>query len=104
MAQAPVAHVVSLTWVMNTFSQSRSKCAVAIAFINAMSSLGYIGSSLVHSVLLLFGVADASQVLLAVPLGAFIRELMWHMHLDEHHVYCDALGIQEAPFTVQRSC
>ncbi|KAG2049778.1 MFS general substrate transporter [Suillus hirtellus] len=45
MAQAPVAHVVSLTWVMNTFSQSRSKCAVAIAFINAMSSLGYIGSS-----------------------------------------------------------
>ncbi|KAG1743052.1 MFS general substrate transporter [Suillus lakei] len=45
MAQAPVAHVVSLTWVMNTFSQSRSKRAAAIALINAMSSLGYIGSS-----------------------------------------------------------
>ncbi|KAG2352673.1 MFS general substrate transporter [Suillus spraguei] len=45
MAQAPVAHIVSLTWVMNTFSQSQSKRAVAIALINAMSSLGYIGSS-----------------------------------------------------------
>ncbi|KAG2147869.1 MFS general substrate transporter [Suillus bovinus] len=45
MAQAPVAHVVSLTWVMNTFSQSRSKCAAAIALINAMSSLGYMSSS-----------------------------------------------------------
>ncbi|KAG1845722.1 MFS general substrate transporter [Suillus subalutaceus] len=45
MAQAPVAHIVSLTWVMNTFSQSRSKRAAAIALINAMSSLGYIGSS-----------------------------------------------------------
>jgi predicted MFS family arabinose efflux permease len=45
MAQAPAAHIVSLTWVMNTFSQSRSKRAVAIALINAMSSLGYIGSS-----------------------------------------------------------
>ncbi|KAG2102509.1 MFS general substrate transporter [Suillus discolor] len=45
MAQAPVAHIVSLTWVMNTFSQSQSKRAAAIALINAMSSLGYIGSS-----------------------------------------------------------
>ncbi|KAG2122701.1 MFS general substrate transporter [Suillus cothurnatus] len=45
MAQAPAAHIVSLTWVMNTFSQSRSKRAVAIALINAMSSLGYISSS-----------------------------------------------------------
>ncbi|KAG1817158.1 MFS general substrate transporter [Suillus subaureus] len=45
MAQAPVAHIVSLTWVMNTFSRSQSKRAAAIALVNAMSSLGYIGSS-----------------------------------------------------------
>ncbi|KAG2065570.1 MFS general substrate transporter, partial [Suillus decipiens] len=45
MAQAPVAHIISLTWVMNTFSQSQSKRAVVIASINAMTSLGSIGSS-----------------------------------------------------------
>lgn len=93
MAQAPVAHIVSLTWVMNTFSQSQSKRAAAIALVNAMSSLGYIGSSSVHSVLLLCDAADASQVLLAVPLGAFIRQLIWLVHIDKHHVYCDVLGI-----------
>ncbi|KAG2144503.1 MFS general substrate transporter [Suillus clintonianus] len=45
MAQAPVAHIVSLTWVMNTFSQSQSKRAAAIALTNALSSIGFIGSS-----------------------------------------------------------
>ncbi|KAG1817154.1 MFS general substrate transporter [Suillus subaureus] len=45
MAQNAVAFVVSLTWVMDTFSQSQSKCAAAIALINTMSSAGFISSS-----------------------------------------------------------
>ncbi|KAG2346873.1 MFS general substrate transporter [Suillus weaverae] len=45
MTQSPVAYVVSLTWVMNTFSQSQSKRAAVIALINSMASAGVIGSS-----------------------------------------------------------
>jgi predicted MFS family arabinose efflux permease len=45
MTQSPVAYVVCLTWVMNTFSQSPSKRAAAIALINSMASAGAIGSS-----------------------------------------------------------
>ncbi|KIK49027.1 hypothetical protein CY34DRAFT_797410 [Suillus luteus UH-Slu-Lm8-n1] len=45
MTQSPVAYVVSLTWVMNTFSQSQSKRAAAIALINSMASSGVIVSS-----------------------------------------------------------
>lgn len=45
MTQSSVAYVVFLTWVLNTFSQSRSKRAAAIAFINSMATFGNIGSS-----------------------------------------------------------
>ncbi|KAG1743065.1 MFS general substrate transporter [Suillus lakei] len=45
MAQCPAAFVAALTWVMNTFSQSHSKRAAAIALINTMSSAGLISSS-----------------------------------------------------------
>ncbi|KAG1845711.1 sugar transporter [Suillus subalutaceus] len=45
MTQGPVAYVVCLTWVMNTFSQSQSKRAAAIALINSMASAGVISSS-----------------------------------------------------------
>ncbi|KAG1770078.1 MFS general substrate transporter [Suillus occidentalis] len=45
MTQSSVAYVIFLTWVMNTFSQSRSKCAVAIALINTMATFGNIGAS-----------------------------------------------------------
>ncbi|KAG1877312.1 major facilitator superfamily domain-containing protein [Suillus subluteus] len=45
MAQNTVAFVVSLAWVMDTFSQSQSKCAAAVALINTMSSAGFISSS-----------------------------------------------------------
>ncbi|KAG2031801.1 major facilitator superfamily domain-containing protein [Suillus americanus] len=47
MTQSPVAYVVSLTWAMNTFSQSQSKRAAAIALINSMASAGVISSSYV---------------------------------------------------------
>ncbi|KAG1898616.1 MFS general substrate transporter [Suillus fuscotomentosus] len=40
MAQSPIAYAVALTWVMNTFSQSQSKRAAAIALINTMASVG----------------------------------------------------------------
>jgi MFS family permease len=45
MTQSPVAFIVSLTWVMNTFSQSQSKRAAAIALVNTVSSTGLISSS-----------------------------------------------------------
>jgi MFS family permease len=42
MAQNSVSYVISLTWVMNTFSQSQSKRAVAIALINSIATIGFI--------------------------------------------------------------
>ncbi|KAG2147851.1 uncharacterized protein EDB93DRAFT_392076 [Suillus bovinus] len=45
MTQSPVALAVSLTWVMNTFSQSQSKRAAAIALTNSMASAGFVSSS-----------------------------------------------------------
>ncbi|KAG1793181.1 MFS general substrate transporter [Suillus plorans] len=44
MAQSPIAYAVALTWVMNTFSQSQSQRAAAIALINTMASAGSITS------------------------------------------------------------
>ncbi|KAG1845720.1 MFS general substrate transporter [Suillus subalutaceus] len=43
--QSPVAYVVCLTWVMNTFSQSQSKRAAAIALVNTLSTASHMGSS-----------------------------------------------------------
>ncbi|KAG1817129.1 MFS general substrate transporter [Suillus subaureus] len=45
MAQSPAAYVVCLTWAINTFSQSQSKRAAAIALINSMATAGFIDSS-----------------------------------------------------------
>ncbi|KAG1877307.1 MFS general substrate transporter [Suillus subluteus] len=45
MTQSPVAYVVCLTWVMNTFSQSQSKRAAAIALVNTLSTASHMGSS-----------------------------------------------------------
>ncbi|KAG2147849.1 MFS general substrate transporter [Suillus bovinus] len=45
MTQSPVAYAVTLTWVTNTFSQSQSKRAAAIALISSMGSAGFISSS-----------------------------------------------------------
>ncbi|KAG1877946.1 major facilitator superfamily domain-containing protein, partial [Suillus subalutaceus] len=44
MTQAPVAFVIFVTWVLNTFSQSQSKRAAAIALINSMGICGNIGA------------------------------------------------------------
>lgn len=45
MAQSPVAYAVSLTWVLNTFSQSQSKRAAAVALVSTMASTGLVSSS-----------------------------------------------------------
>ncbi|KAG1820235.1 MFS general substrate transporter [Suillus subaureus] len=45
MTQSSVAYVIFLTWALNTFSQSRSKRAAAIALINSMATFGNIGAS-----------------------------------------------------------
>ncbi|KAG1754611.1 MFS general substrate transporter [Suillus lakei] len=45
MTQAPVAFVIFVTWVVNTFSQSQSKRAVAIALVNSIGTIGNIGGS-----------------------------------------------------------
>ncbi|KAG2152186.1 sugar transporter [Suillus cothurnatus] len=44
MTQSPVAYVIFLTWILNTFSQSRSKRAAAIGLINSMATLGNVGA------------------------------------------------------------
>jgi hypothetical protein len=93
MAQNAVAFVVFLTWVMDTFSQSQSKCAAAVALINTMSSAGLISSSSVHSELVVQPLLMPSQIHLAFQLGTFIRELVYHLHLGKRRVHCDVLGI-----------
>jgi hypothetical protein len=93
MAQNAVAFVVFLTWVMDTFSQSQSKCAAAIALINTMSSAGLISSSSVHSGLVLQPLLTPSQIHLAFQLGTFICELVYHLHHGKRRVHCDVLGI-----------
>ncbi|KAG2110521.1 MFS general substrate transporter [Suillus discolor] len=45
MTQSPVAYAVALTWVMNTFSQSQSKRAAAVALVSTMASTGFVTSS-----------------------------------------------------------
>ncbi|KAG0699663.1 MFS general substrate transporter [Suillus ampliporus] len=45
MTQAPVAYIVFVTWIMNTFSQSQSKRAAAIGLINSMGTFGNMGAS-----------------------------------------------------------
>ncbi|OJA14668.1 hypothetical protein AZE42_02414 [Rhizopogon vesiculosus] len=45
MTQASVAYVIFLTWVLNTFSQTRSKRAAAIALITSTATFGNMGSS-----------------------------------------------------------
>jgi MFS family permease len=44
MAQSSVAYIISLTWVTNTFSQSQSKRAAAIALVNTIATTGFISS------------------------------------------------------------
>jgi hypothetical protein len=44
MTQSSVAYVIFLTWVLNTFSQSQSKRAAAIALINSMATFGNIAA------------------------------------------------------------
>jgi hypothetical protein len=78
---------------MNTFSQSQSKRAAAIALINSMASSGVIVSSSVYNDLVHMLPLTPLQVLLAIQLGAFIRELVHDLHLDEHPIYGDAMGI-----------
>ncbi|KAG1725475.1 major facilitator superfamily domain-containing protein, partial [Suillus paluster] len=58
MTQPPVAFVVFLTWIMNTFSQSQSKRAAAIGLINSMGMLGNMGASSVHSDLVIYATTD----------------------------------------------
>ncbi|KAG0709585.1 MFS general substrate transporter [Suillus ampliporus] len=45
MTQASVSYIIFLTWALNTFSQSRSKSAAAIALVNSMATSGNIGGS-----------------------------------------------------------
>ena len=47
MAQSLTGYICFLTWMSNTFVHSPSKRAVALAFVNAFSQLGNVGSSYV---------------------------------------------------------
>ena len=69
MTQSPVAYVVCLTWALNTFSQSQSKRAAAIALINSTALLGNMGASLVYSDLVLYAATDAVAGTSGRPVG-----------------------------------
>ena len=51
MAQSPVSFVITMAWLSNSISESSSKRAVAIAFVNSFSCLGDIGGSYVFTAL-----------------------------------------------------
>ena len=44
MAQSYVASIVCLAWVSNSISDSSSKRAVALAFVNTAGTFGFIGA------------------------------------------------------------
>ncbi|KAG1837106.1 hypothetical protein DFJ58DRAFT_155948 [Suillus subalutaceus] len=65
MARSPVAYVVSLTWVMNTFPQSQSRRTAAITLINAISRLVFARTLKQHELL-------AFVLRCSIPLSDFI--------------------------------
>ncbi|KAG1754614.1 hypothetical protein EDB19DRAFT_1902744 [Suillus lakei] len=69
MTQSLAALAVYVTWVMNTFSQSQSKRAVAIALVNSMATIGNIGGSSVHIDLVLYAVTDTVAGASGRPVG-----------------------------------
>jgi hypothetical protein len=69
MTQAPVAFVVFVTWVLNTFSQSQSKRASAVALINSMGICGNIGASSVHIQFVVYAATDVVAGTSGLPVG-----------------------------------
>ena len=69
MTQASVAFVIFLTWVLNTFSQSQSKRAAAVALIISTATFGNAGSSSVRDKLTFYTVTDAAAVIFGRPVG-----------------------------------
>jgi len=51
MAQSPVSYMISIIWLSNSIPEPSSKRAVAIAFVNAVGTLGDIGSACVLELL-----------------------------------------------------
>jgi len=51
MAQSSVCYIISMTWLSNSIPEPSSKRAVAIAFVNAIATLGDIGSACVLELL-----------------------------------------------------
>ncbi|KAG0709580.1 MFS general substrate transporter [Suillus ampliporus] len=82
MTQASVAYVVFVTWVLNTFSQSRSKRAAAIALINSMATCGNIGGSYVW--LSSWGPSYVNSYLICILMSVMSIAMCWafRMHLS----------------------
>ncbi|KAJ8580126.1 MFS general substrate transporter [Rhizopogon salebrosus TDB-379] len=75
MAQAQVANVVLLTWISNTFARSNSKRAIAIGFMNTVSSLAHIVSPYIW--LSNWGPAYTKSCLICIALACTSISLCW---------------------------
>ncbi|KAG2029332.1 hypothetical protein BDR03DRAFT_1096280 [Suillus americanus] len=85
MAQNAVAFVVSLAWVMDTFSKSQSKCAAAVALINTMSSAGFISSSYIWPSS--WGPSYVNSYLICILASVLCIAMCWV--LREHLSHCN---------------
>ncbi|KAG1755748.1 MFS general substrate transporter [Suillus lakei] len=75
MTQSSVAYIIFLTWVLNTFSKSRSKRAAAIALINSMATFGNISGSYFWPST--WGPSYANSYLICILTGATSIAMCW---------------------------
>jgi hypothetical protein len=97
MAQSLTGYICFLTWMSNTFVHSPSKRAVALAFVNAFSQLGNVGSSYVLRIIFDILTCDRyfdEQIRVANVLGSYIYSLIRHLHFNERAWYCYVSHLQ----------
>ena len=108
MAQSYAGFACFLTWSSNTFARPPSKCAVALAFINAFSQLGSIAGSWVSHVILghrgwLKTGLSPVQICVAKILGSFVFPLLRDLYFDACAQHRDVHRLQASAFSREQA-
>jgi hypothetical protein len=93
MAQSLAGYICFLTWTSNTFVHPPSKQAVALAFINASSQLGNIGSSYVFTRVLS---PIRRRFVTIIPMNRYVWQKSWGPTYIRSYAICistSGLGI-----------
>ncbi|OAX41331.1 MFS general substrate transporter [Rhizopogon vinicolor AM-OR11-026] len=90
MTQASAGYVIFLTWVLNTFSQSQSKRAAAIALIISTATFGNMGSSYFWPSG--WGPSYVNSYLLCILTSVISIAMSWafRQHLSRHNQAAEA--------------